>query len=178
MAPMIHRWCVWVLLALPLSAQAHAAPVAYVLNQHYATIGFTTSGLFSTQGYFQKFCGRMILDFKMPEHSSMDVTLDDRSISLSWHPGVRMLESQEYFDSQDFPDIRFHSISTRPGNAPGQYDIIGALTIRGVTRPQMMVARLLSAAPGTEKGWGSAPDPAGAVTPWRASHDGPRPRDF
>jgi NAD(P)H-dependent flavin oxidoreductase YrpB (nitropropane dioxygenase family) len=23
-----------------------------------------------------------------------------------------------------------------------------------------------------KKGWGSAPDPAGAVTPWRASHDG------
>ncbi len=150
MAPMICRWCVGICLALPLSAQAHAAPVAYVLDQRYATIGFTTSGLFNTQGYFQKFCGRMTLDFQAPQNSTMDVTLDDRSITLSWQPGARMLESQDYFDSQDFPQIRFHSISTKPGSTPGQYDILGELTIRGVTRPQMMVATLLSAAPGSQ----------------------------
>lgn len=150
MAPMMRRWCVGLCLLLPVNAQAHAAPVPYVLDQRYATVSFTTSGLFNTQGYFQKFTGSLKLDFKAPQNSTMDVALDDQSITLSWPPGVQMLESPDYFDSKDFPQILFHSISIKTTSTPGQYAILGALTIRGVTRPQMMLATLLNGAPGSQ----------------------------
>jgi polyisoprenoid-binding protein YceI len=121
-----------------------------VLDQRYATISFTTSGLFNTQGYFQKFTGSLKLDFQAPQNSTVDVALDDQAITLSWPPGVQMLESPAYFDSKDFPQILFHSISIKTTSTPGQYVILGALTIRGVTKPQIMAATLLSAAPGSQ----------------------------
>ena len=149
MAPMIRR-LVWLLLLAGAAAAARAAPVPYVLDQRYATIGFTTSGLFATQGYFRKFKGNLKLDFQMPENSTVDVTLDDQSITLSWQPGVQMLKSPAYFDAKDFPTITFHSVSIKPGSTPGQYDVLGTLTIRGVSKPQKMTAVLLSAMPGSQ----------------------------
>jgi polyisoprenoid-binding protein YceI len=134
----------WLGLALAAAAPARATPVPYVLDQRYATIGFTTSGLFSTQGYFRKFSGRLRLDFTTPENSTVDVTVDDTDIALSWTPAVQMLESAAYFDSQNFPQIRFHSLSIRQSTVAGQYVMLGALTIRGVTRPQLMTATLLT----------------------------------
>jgi polyisoprenoid-binding protein YceI len=141
---MARRMGLWLGLALAAAAPARATPVPYALDQRYATIGFTTTGLFGTQGYFRKFTGRLQLDFSTPENSTVDVTLDDSAITLSWPPGVQMLESAAYFDSQTFPQIRFHSLSIRQSTVPGQYIMLGALTIRGVTRPQMMTATLLT----------------------------------
>src|SRR6516165_564485 len=134
----------WLGLALAAAVPVRAATVPYVLDQRYATIGFTTTGLFGTQGYFRKFSGRLQLHFNMPENSTVDVTVDDTEIAVSWAPAVQMLESAAYFDSQNFPQIRFHSLSIKPSTAPGQYIMLGALTIRGVTRPQLMIATLLT----------------------------------
>jgi polyisoprenoid-binding protein YceI len=145
------RGFVWLgLLLASASASARATPVPYVLDPRYAVIGFTTSGLFNTQGYFQKFTGSLNLDFQMPENSTVDVALDDQSIILSWQPGVQMLESPAYFDSKVYPKILFHSISIKAGSTPGHYEMLGALTIRGITKPQKMTAILLSAAPGSQ----------------------------
>jgi polyisoprenoid-binding protein YceI len=146
MTPGVYRRLGWLCLLLATASMpARAATVAYFIDQRYATIEFTTSGLIGTQGYFRKFTGNLALDFKMPENSSVDVTLDDQAITLSWPPGVQMLESPAYFNAQAFPRIRFRSVSIRASRTPGQYDISGELTIRGVTRPQMMTATLLSA---------------------------------
>jgi polyisoprenoid-binding protein YceI len=151
MAAMISRGFIWLCLLLAMAgAPARAAPVPYYIDQRYATIGFTTSGLFNTQGYFQKFTGHLMLDFQAPENSTVDVTVSAQAITLSWPQGVQMLESPAYFDAKDFPQILFHSISIERTSNPGHYEILGALTIRGVTRPQMMVATLLSAAAGSQ----------------------------
>lgn len=135
----------WLGLALALGGAARATPVPYVLDQRYATIEFTTSGLLATQGYFRKFSGTLDLDFQAPQNSAVDVTLDDSAITLSWPQGVQMLESASYFDSKDFPQIHFRSVSIKPARRAGHYVIYGMLTIRGVTQPQLMDASLLSA---------------------------------
>jgi len=149
MTPLLCRWFA-VLCLLLAGTTARAAAVPYVLDQRYATIEFTTSGLFGTQGYFQKFKGSLKLDFQSPENSMVDVVVDTQPITLSWAPGVQTLESPAYFDAKDFPQIRFHSISIKATSTPGLYAVQGALTIRGITKPQMMLATLLSAAPGSQ----------------------------
>lgn len=156
MTPCVYRRLIWLcLLLVTPSMPAQAVTVPYVIDQHYATIEFTTSGLFPTEGYFQKFTGHLALDFQAPENSSVDVTVDDKALSLSYPPGVQTLESAAYFDAAAYPQILFHSISIKPASTPGQYEILGALTIRGVTRPQMMLATLLSA-PTSSKNAGTA----------------------
>lgn len=151
MAPiLVRRFAgLWLLLAAA-SAPAHAKPVPYALDQRYATIGFTTSGLVSAQGYFKTFSGHLALDFQKPENSAVDVAVDDQGITLSIPFGVPMLRSRAYFDSKDFPQILFRSISIKPAQNPGRYEILGALTIRGITKPQMMLATLLSAPSGAQ----------------------------
>jgi polyisoprenoid-binding protein YceI len=91
------------LLLTAASMPARATPVPYTLDQRYAAIGFTTSGLIGTQGYFQKFSGHLALDFQAPEHSTVNVTVDAQAITLSFPPGVGMLRSPDYFDTKDFP---------------------------------------------------------------------------
>ncbi len=133
-------FCLLLAASLPVAAK----PVPYKLDQRYATIAFSTTGLIATQGYFREFTGHLALDFQHPQNSSVDVTLDDTAITLSWPPGVQMLESPAYFDASAHPHIRFRSLSITPGK-PGHYIIMGALTIRGITRPQLMDATLLRA---------------------------------
>jgi polyisoprenoid-binding protein YceI len=149
MTPLLCRWFAALYLLLA-GTTARAAAVPYVLDQRYATIEFSTSGLFGTQGYFQKFSGSLKLDFQAPENSVVDVVVEAQPITLSWTPGVQMLESPAYFDAKDFPQIHFHSISIKATSTPGLYAVQGALTIRGITKPQMMLATLLSAAPGSQ----------------------------
>ena len=148
------RWCLAFYLLLAAGMPARAKPVPYYLDQRYATIEFSTTGLIATQGYFQKFTGHLALDFQHPQNSSVDVTLDDTAITLSWPPGVQMLESPAYFDASTHPHIRFRSLSITPGKA-GHYTILGTLTIRGITRTQVMDATLLRAP--------SRPDEAGTA---------------
>ena len=144
MSPQIRRHAVWLCLALAAAGPTPAQPVPYTLDQRYATIAFSTSGLLGIQGYFQSFAGHLKLDFQTPENSSIDVTVDDRVMSLSWQPDADILRSRGYFNSKVFPQILFHSIAVKPTGRPNQFEILGALTIRGVTRPQMMLATLLS----------------------------------
>jgi polyisoprenoid-binding protein YceI len=156
MTASVFRRLTWLcMLLVATSMPAQAATVPYVIDQHYATIEFATSGLFPTEGYFQKFTGHLALDFAKPENSSVDVTVDDTAIVLSWQPGLQTLESAAYFNAATYPQILFRSISIKPASTPGQYEILGALTIRGVTKPQMMMATLLSA-PDTSKNAGTA----------------------
>jgi len=152
----VYRRLIWLCLLLGASGTpAQAATVPYVIDQNYATIEFATSGLFPTQGHFEKFTGHLALDFQAPQNSSVDVTVQDDAIALSYPPGVQTLESAAYFNAATYPQILFHSISIKPASTPGQYEILGALTIRGVTKPQMMVATLLSA-PAASKNAGTA----------------------
>jgi polyisoprenoid-binding protein YceI len=136
-------------LCIALAVPAWAAPVPYVLDQRYATIGFSTSGLINTHGFFEKFSGRLILDTDAPQNSVVDVVLDDNAISMSWQPGVKMLESPAFFDAREFPQIIFHSTSITASGSGGQFDVLGELTIRGITKPQEMSATLVRAPAGS-----------------------------
>lgn len=138
------RICLWAMLGLIFGGlPAWAAPVPYIIDQRYATIGFTTTGLGAAQGYFTHFAGRLTLDFAAPQNSRVDVTVDASAIRLSLPFGVPMLRSAAYFDSPAFPQIFFHSISVQVKD-PTHFEIIGTLTMRGVTQPLDMQAVLLS----------------------------------
>lgn len=150
MAPIICRRALGFLVLLAaIGTTARAVPVPYTLDPRYATIGFSTSGLLGTHGYFEKFTGMLVLDVQAPEHSAMNVTLDDRAIVMSYPAGVGMLRSAAYFDSANFPQIRFRSLSVSRASSPGHFEIRGALTIRGITKPQTMEALLLDAPTGS-----------------------------
>jgi polyisoprenoid-binding protein YceI len=147
-----HR-AIWpILMALLMAlypAVAGAYPAKYFLDQRYATIQFTTSGLFNTQGYFRHFKGNLAIDLENLQNSAITVVIDDSVIDMPWASGISTLKSPAYFDSDKFPKITFRSISIRR-ESKAHYKIDGALTIRGITRDQVMEATLIDVPSGIQ----------------------------
>jgi polyisoprenoid-binding protein YceI len=65
------------------------------------------------------------IDFKV-ELSSIDTRNKDRDAHLV---------SADFFDAEKFPEMTFRSTDIKK-NGEGEYDVIGELTIHGVTKPE------------------------------------------
>ena len=136
--------------ALLFAAIAAAAPARaadrFQLDQRYGTIAFTVGnlGLFRSHGEFARFAGRLTLDVADPTATSIGVTVAARSVRTPWGQETAMLRSADFFDVARYKQIRFQSEAVRPAG-PGRYAIAGQLTLRGVTRPITLAARLVHA---------------------------------
>ncbi|MGH7068876.1 MAG: YceI family protein [Acetobacteraceae bacterium] len=132
-------------MALLLLGRMAAAATAqhYTIDQRYGSVGFSVSelGLFDAKGSFRKFSGELAIDRADPEQSSIDVEIAVGSVVMSSTRAARLVLSPAYFDVQQFPAIRFRSTSVQ-AMGQGRYLISGLLHIRGVTRPQQLMAVL------------------------------------
>jgi polyisoprenoid-binding protein YceI len=132
------------LAAVIETAPAHAALLDYLISQQYGSIGFSVSqlGLFSVDGHFTRFAGKLAIDAQDPARSRIDVTIDARSAAMASAQAVNMLRSPAYFDVARYPAIHFVSraITEIAGN---RFTIRGLLTIRGVAHTQSLDASLV-----------------------------------
>lgn len=125
-------------------APATAGVLDYLISQHFGTIGFSVSqlGLFSVDGRFVRFAGRLAINEQHPIDTRIDVTIDARSATMASSDAVAMLRSPAYFDVARYPEIHFVSSSiTETGT--NQFVIHGMLTIRGIAHPQSLDATLV-----------------------------------
>jgi polyisoprenoid-binding protein YceI len=125
-------------------APATAGLLDYLISQHYGTIGFSVSqlGLFTVDGRFTRFEGRLAINEQHPTETRIDVTIEARSAAMASPNAVAMLRSPAYFDVARYPKIHFVSRSiTRTGSK--QFVIHGILTIRGIAHPQSLEATLV-----------------------------------
>jgi len=133
----------WAILALAFSATGAAArPVDYYVNQDTATIAFSThvANVVPIDGTFRHFNGHIQFDPEKPSAIRIDVVVDDGRIEVAFG-GAPTLRSASYFDHAHYPTIKFSSDSVR--QLPGDhFTIAGNLTIRDVTRPQLLMGVL------------------------------------
>ncbi|HUA77821.1 MAG TPA: YceI family protein [Acetobacteraceae bacterium] len=124
---------------------ASAGPLDYLISQHYGTIGFSVSqlGIFSVDGRFTRFAGRLAIDQQHPTETRIDVTIEAGSAAMASSDAVSMLRSPAYFDVAQYPAIHFVSKSISQV-ASGSFVIHGDLTIRGITHPQALEATLVN----------------------------------
>ncbi|HTU53970.1 MAG TPA: YceI family protein [Acetobacteraceae bacterium] len=125
-------------------APASAGLLDYLISQHYGTIGFSVSqlGLFTVDGRFLRFAGRLAVNEQHPTETRIDVTIAAGSASMASPDAVAMLLSPAYFDAARYPEIHFVSSSiTQTGSK--QFVIHGILTIRGIAHPQSLEATLV-----------------------------------
>ena len=66
--------------------------------------------------------------------SSMDVTVDAKSVNTGINLRDNHLRKEEYFDVKKYPVIRFVSSKITPSSKAGTLFIFGKLTIKNVTR--------------------------------------------
>ena len=137
------RFVVSLILPAALSS-AVLANEPYKFDQSHSTIGFKVHQfLGTTNGRFMKFSGEIDIDREHPEKSSVSAKIDVRSIDTRIQKRDDHLRSAEFFDVAKFPEITFKSRSvTRTGPQSG--DILGNLTMHGVTKPITLHVKLLS----------------------------------
>ncbi|HZA76305.1 MAG TPA: YceI family protein [Acidimicrobiales bacterium] len=86
------------------------------------------------RGRFREFEGWLHIA-ERPEDSSVEVVIQAASIDTGDSQRDAHLRSPDFLDVEQFPEIRFRSTSVRPAGDDDRYEVVGDLTIRGVTRP-------------------------------------------
>lgn len=116
----------------------------YRFDSSGSTIGFSVHQfLGTTHGKFTKFNGKIDLDRQRPQNSSVTAQINVQSIDTRIKKRDDHLRSAEFFDLQRFPQITFKSRSIKQ-TGPQSGDILGDLTIHGVTRPVTLHVKLLT----------------------------------
>src|SRR5437762_13755922 len=125
-------------------SSAALAKETYKFDASGSTIGFSVHQfLGTTQGKFTKFNGKIDVDREHPENSSVTAQIDVRSIDTRIKKRDDHLRSPEFFNVEKFPQITFKSRSVKQ-TGPQSGDIVGDLTMHGVTKPITLHVKLLT----------------------------------
>ena len=139
---------------------AASAKESYKFDPSGSTIGFSVHQfLGTTHGKFTSFSGRIEVDREHPENSSVTAQIDVRSIDTRIKKRDDHLRSAEFFNVEKFPRMTFKSRSVKR-TGPQSGDILGDLTMHGVTKPITLHVKLLT--PINETGrtrWSVTTDP-------------------
>jgi polyisoprenoid-binding protein YceI len=135
-------------LGLAVTGPARAQPRQYRFDQNFGRLSFTARhfGLLSSTGSFGRFEAQVALDPNDPSQAEVTVSVETGSIDMAWPGGADLLRSAAYFDSEAHPKAGFtgRAVGVARGQDPAErFRIEGALTLRGVTKPMQMEARLL-----------------------------------
>lgn len=115
----------------------------YKIDPAHANILFFIDhmGFSDMVGRFTAVTGSFKFDKETPANSSVTLTLKPESIKTSSLELDKHLQGAKWFDSKQFPDIRFVSnavVVTGKNTA----DVKGDLTMRGITKPVTLKATL------------------------------------
>ncbi|PYI76003.1 MAG: polyisoprenoid-binding protein [Verrucomicrobia bacterium] len=141
------RWIMRNLIAAVVVAgltSVASANETYKFDSSGSAIGFTVHQfLGTTHGKFTSFSGKIDVDREHPENSSVTAQIDVRSIDTHIKKRDDHLRSPEFFNVGKFPQITFRSRSVKR-TGPQSGDILGDLTMHGVTRPITLHVKLVT----------------------------------
>lgn len=130
-------------LTAALSSLARANET-YKFDPAHSKIGFSVHQfLGTTHGNFAKFDGKIDIDREHPENSAVAARIDVRSIDTGIVKRDNHLRSPEFFAVEKYPEITFKSRSVKQ-TGPQAGDILGDLTMHGVTKPITLHVKLIS----------------------------------
>ena len=132
------------LLAATLAVAPMAASAApYVLDKSHAHVKFEVGHLgFSTvHGQFRSFDAQIDFDPGNVEATKVSFQIDAASVDTFWEARDKHIRGKDFFDAENHPTITFVTTSVKPTGSDTA-DVTGDLTIRGVTKPITMQAKL------------------------------------
>jgi polyisoprenoid-binding protein YceI len=109
---------------------------SYAIDPTHSRVGFVARHAMVTKvrGSFNEFAGTGYLDVENPAASQLELTIQAASIDTSNADRDAHLRSNDFFDMESHPEIRFVSTSVDTVG-PDRYRVTGDLTIKGVTKP-------------------------------------------
>ncbi len=137
-------------LAVSLAGSAFAAPETYEIDPAHTTIGFKVKHLFSfVTGRFTTVSGTIAGDADKPEASSVNATIQIGTISTANEKRDGHLKSPDFFDAAKFPTMTYVSKSVKK-TGENEGEIIGDLTMHGVTKSVPLKVHFLGKGPGMQ----------------------------
>jgi len=131
-----------------LASPAGAAPENYTIDPDHSAVGFSIRHLFSkVPGRFTKFEGKIIVDKEDWSKGSAQLTIDAASIDTNEPKRDQHLRSADFFDAAKQPKITFQSTGVKQ-TATNKLQLMGNLTIKGVTKPVTLDVDVLGFGPG------------------------------
>jgi len=125
-----------------------ADPITFNIDPMHSSIGFRVRhlGLSRVNGTFRSFQGSFTYDPDDPTNSNVSVTVDLGSIDTGVERRDNHLRSADFFDVETYPTMMFESTEVRVVDAE-HLDIVGDLTIHGITKSVTFEAEFLGMAP-------------------------------
>jgi polyisoprenoid-binding protein YceI len=157
-------WIAGVLAAVPGPAAGQAplpdGLVEYEVDPSHTQVMFKVRhmGVSTVTGKFNRFAATFAYDAADPASSWVTATIDAASIDTDNDRRDNHLRSGDFFAADSFPNLTFQSTRVEPAGE-GRLRVAGDLSIRGVTKPIVLVVTL----EGATTGQGGRP-----VTGWTA----------
>ncbi len=131
-------------LAAALTAASPAiAAETYQFDKSHTTVGFQVRHIFTMLGgKFTDFAGTIQLDRAKPESSTVEFTIQAKSIDTADAKRDEHLRSADFFDVANHAAISFKSTSLK-ANGKDSWLVTGDLTMRGVTKAVTLPVTLL-----------------------------------
>jgi polyisoprenoid-binding protein YceI len=144
MPSMLVRRSLMALAALAVATPARAQRNLYEFDQTIGRLEFSARhlGLLSSTGRFERFAAILRLDPARPTSAEVSVEVQTGFVTLPYPGAEDLLRSPDFFDSERHPTARFRGRAEAAGSAE-RFTLRGELTIRAITRPHVMEARLV-----------------------------------
>lgn len=118
-----------------LLLMAFSMPHTLVPSDNGSTIKFRIKNFgFNVTGTFTGLQGNIRFDPNDLASSQFEVSVNARTINTGVDMRDNHLRKSDYFDVENYPQIRFVSVKISPSNKSGTLFIFGKLTIKNVTR--------------------------------------------
>jgi polyisoprenoid-binding protein YceI len=130
-------------LVAGLVSPASAAVETYQIDSTHSTIQFSLRHFVSKfTGSFSTVSGAIVVDRDNVEKSSVTASIAIGSVNTADEKRNAHLKSPDFFDAAKFPAMTFKSTSWKKTGAD-TYAVSGDLTIKDVTKPVVLRAKLL-----------------------------------
>lgn len=118
----------------PAPTTALASTTAFSIDNVHSGVEFKVRHFFTrVPGRFTQVDGRILFDEKNPANSSVEATIPASSVFTDNERRDSHLKTEDFFWVEQHPDITFKSSQIVPGEGD-TFQIVGDLTIRGVTK--------------------------------------------
>src|SRR5215813_1150312 len=129
------RLALTIVAVLAISSLAAAQAGTWQLDPNHSSAQFSVRhlGVSTVRGAFMKVTGSATYDPADPSKNTVDVSIDANSVDTRVQMRDNDLRSPNFLDVQKYPTISFKSKQAKSAG-PGKMQIVGDLTIHGVTK--------------------------------------------
>ncbi|MBW3671160.1 MAG: YceI family protein [Acidobacteria bacterium] len=121
-------------------------PALYRVDSTHSSVEFSITKWVVTRQYgsFRELDGTIRMAAECPEATEVEIRIHAASLDTRNSGRDRVVRSDDFLDVENHPHLIFRSKEIRR-NSSGSFDVVGNLTIRGVTRRIVAPVRFLGA---------------------------------